>query len=71
MLKKFLVSAAVLTAVTGMVATDADARSLADIKASGVPLEEYYMNMIDGNTQSPVTLKAAEEMEKVAKGAKV
>ena len=43
-------------------------QSVADIKASGVPLEEYYMNMIDGNTQSPVTLKAAEEMEKVAKG---
>ena len=46
-------------------------QSVADIKASGVPLEEYYMNMIDGNTQSPVTVKAAEEMEKAAKGAKV
>ena len=46
-------------------------QSVADIKASGVPLEEYYMNMIDGNTQSPVTVKAAEEMEKLAKGERV
>ena len=35
MLKKILVSAAVLTAVTGMTCMNADARSLADIKASG------------------------------------
>ena len=35
MLKKLLASAAVLTAVTGMAVADADARSLADIKASG------------------------------------
>ena len=35
MLKTVLASAAILTAVTGMVATDASARSLADIKASG------------------------------------
>ena len=35
MLKKLLVSAAVLTAVTGMAVTDADARSLSEIKASG------------------------------------
>ena len=40
-------------------------KTVAEIKATGVPLETYYMNMIDGNTQSPVTLKEAAEREKL------
>ena len=40
-------------------------KSIAEIEASGTPLEEYYMGMIDGNTQSPVTVKEAEEASKV------
>jgi ABC-2 type transport system ATP-binding protein len=40
-------------------------KTVAEIKATGVPLETYYMNMIDGNTQSPVTLKGAAEREKL------
>ena len=43
-------------------------KTVAEIRDSGVALEDYYMNMIDGNTQSPVTVKEAEEMEKLAKG---
>ena len=41
-------------------------KSVAEIKESGVPLESFYMNMIDGNTQSPVSIKEAEN-----KGARV
>ena len=36
-------------------------KTVAEIKASGVPLEQFYMGMIDGNTQSPVSVKEAEE----------
>ena len=46
-------------------------KTVAEIKASGVPLETYYMNTIDGNTQSPVTVKEAEEREALAKGVSV
>ena len=35
-------------------------KTVAEIKESGVPLEQFYMNMIDGNTQSPVSVKEAE-----------
>ena len=35
-------------------------KTIAEIKASGVPLEQFYMGMIDGNTQSPVSVKEAE-----------
>ncbi len=35
-------------------------KTVAEIKASGVPLEQFYMGMIDGNTQSPVSVKEAE-----------
>ncbi len=35
-------------------------RSVAEIKESGVPLEKFYMDMIDGNTQPPVSVKEAE-----------
>ncbi len=38
-------------------------KTVAEIKESGIPLETYYMNMIDGNTQSPVTVKEAEAMQ--------
>ncbi len=42
-------------------------RSVAEIEASGVALEDYYMNMIDGNTQPPVSVKdiAVKETAKV------
>ena len=43
-------------------------KSIAEIKESGIPLEQFYMGMIDGNTQSPVTVKEAAEMEKHAVG---
>jgi ABC-2 type transport system ATP-binding protein len=43
-------------------------KTVAEIKETGVALEDYYMNMIDGNTQSPVTVKEAESMEKLAGG---
>lgn len=46
-------------------------KTVAEIKASGVPLEQFYMDMIDGNTQSPVTLKEAAEREKLSEGAAV
>ncbi len=46
-------------------------KSIAEIKASGVPLETFYMNTIDGNTQSPVTVKEAAERERLAKGVTV
>ena len=35
-------------------------KTVAEIKESGVPLEQFYMGMIDGNTQSPVSVKEAE-----------
>ena len=34
-------------------------KSIAEIKESGIPLEQFYMGMIDGNTQSPVSVKEA------------
>ena len=37
-------------------------KTIAEIKASGVPLEQFYMGMIDGNTQSPVSVKEAESV---------
>ena len=43
-------------------------KTVAEIKESGIPLEQFYMNMIDGNTQSPVTVKEAAEREKLAEG---
>ena len=43
-------------------------RAVSEIKEMGIPLEQFYMNMIDGNTQSPVTVKEAAEMERNAKG---
>ena len=45
-------------------------KTVAEIKDTGVPLEKFYMDMIDGNKQSPVTVKEAEEMEKLAEGAR-
>ncbi len=36
-------------------------KTIAEIKASGIPLEQFYMGMIDGNTQSPVSVKEAAE----------
>jgi ABC-2 type transport system ATP-binding protein len=45
-------------------------KTVAEIKDMGVPLEKFYMDMIDGNKQSPVTVKEAEEMEKLAEGAR-
>ncbi len=35
-------------------------KTVAEIKESGVALESFYMNMIDGNTQAPVSVKDAE-----------
>ncbi len=46
-------------------------KTVAEIKESGIPLETFYMNTIDGNTQSPVSLKEAEERERLAKGVSV
>ena len=46
-------------------------KTIAEIKESGIPLETFYMNTIDGNTQSPVTVKEAAEMEKLAQGVTV
>ena len=34
-------------------------KTVAEIKESGIPLEQFYMNMIDGNTQAPVSIKDA------------
>lgn len=34
-------------------------KTIAEIKESGIPLEQFYMSMIDGNTQSPVSVKEA------------
>ena len=36
-------------------------KTIAEIKESGIPLEQFYMGMIDGNTQSPVSVKEATE----------
>jgi ABC-2 type transport system ATP-binding protein len=36
-------------------------KTIAEIKESGIPLETFYMNMIDGNTQSPVSVKNEKE----------
>lgn len=36
-------------------------KTVAEIKESGVPLEQFYMGMIDGNTQAPVSVKEATE----------
>ena len=41
-------------------------KSIAEIKESGTSLENFYMSMIDGNTQSPITVREAQEMEKLA-----
>ena len=38
-------------------------KSVAEIKESGVPLEQFYMEMIDGNTQAPVSVKDAESQD--------
>lgn len=38
-------------------------KSVAEIKESGIPLETFYMNMIDGNTQPPVSVKEVEAMQ--------
>ena len=46
-------------------------KTVAEIKEMGVPLETFYMNTIDGNTQSPVTLKEAAQREALAGGATV
>ena len=43
-------------------------RTVAEIKESGIPLEQFYMSTIDGNTQSPVSVKEAAEMENTVKG---
>ncbi len=43
-------------------------KTVAEIKESGIPLEKFYMSMIDGNTQPPVTVKEAEAMESVQAG---
>ena len=36
-------------------------RTVAEIKESGIPLEKFYMDTIDGNTHPPVSVKEAEE----------
>ena len=38
-------------------------KSMAEIRESGVQLEKLYMDMIDGNTQAPVSVKEAESLE--------
>ena len=42
-------------------------KTVAEIKESGIPLEQFYMSMIDGNTQSPVSVKEA-AAQKLPKG---
>ena len=39
-------------------------RTVKEIKESGIALEKFYMDMIDGNTQAPVSVKEAEERAK-------
>ena len=46
-------------------------KTVAEIKESGIPLEKFYMDMIDGNTQSPVTVSQAEEIRAAKEAAKV
>ena len=41
-------------------------KTVAEIKASGIPLEQFYMDMIDGNKHAPVSVKEAAKLE--AKG---
>ena len=38
-------------------------KTITEIRESGIPLEQFYMGMIDGNTQSPVSVKEAAERE--------
>ena len=48
-----------------------ECKTVAEIKATGVPLEQFYMSTIDGNTQPPVSLKDATDKMKAVKGAAV
>ena len=45
-------------------------KTVAEIKDSGIPLETFYMNMIDGNTQAPISIKEAEAMQSTIVGDK-
>ena len=38
-------------------------KTMAEVKATGLPLERFYLNTIDGNTQSPVSVKDAQAAE--------
>ena len=38
-------------------------KTVAEIKESGIPLEQFYMETIDGNTHPPVSVKEAERGE--------
>ena len=40
-------------------------KTIAEIKESGIPLEKFYMEMIDGNTQPPVSIKGVEGKDSV------
>ena len=42
-------------------------KTVAEIRESGIPLETFYMNMIDGNTQAPVSVKEAESASALEK----
>ena len=44
-------------------------KTITEIKESGIPLEQFYMGMLDGNTQSPVSVKEAAQLD--AKGVTV
>ena len=46
-------------------------KTVSEIKASGIPLEAFYMGMIDGNTQPPVSVKEEELPKTEAVGAGV
>jgi ABC-2 type transport system ATP-binding protein len=46
-------------------------KTVAEIKESGIPLETFYMNMIDGNTQSPVSVKDEEKQAETLVGESV
>jgi len=41
-------------------------KTVAEIKESGIALENFYMDMIDGNTQAPVSVKEAESKTTLA-----
>ena len=43
-------------------------KTVAEIKESGTPLETFYMNMIDGNTQAPVSVKDEAKKAEAAVG---